>query len=155
MTAKGLAATLCLLLCVSIGCGRTEIREGGLIMYSSPDKYNVRVIAVDRDIRNPEYDRRCYYRLVFDKVHELRTTSGLESQEKTCEIKLSPNRHLLVIEKWVLDELEGKYIKLNNVEQPHPSYFYFDLPENRILVITITCDRTGKAQYFTDFERIR
>lgn len=137
------------------GCGQTEIREGGLVMYSTPETFNVRVIAVDYDIRRPEDDRRCYYRLVFDKINEARTTTGLESQEKTYEGKLVPNRHLLVIEKWILDEEAGKYIKLNNVEQPRPNFFYFDVPEKRIVIVSINCDKTGKAFFTTDFERIR
>ncbi len=148
-------STVLILLFVVISCGRTEIRDGGIALYSSPEKYNVRVIAYDTDIRNPQDDRRCYYRLVFDKIIEARTTTGLESQEKTYEAKLSANKHLLLVEKWILDEAEGRYVKLNNVEQPKPNYFYFDIPDNRVVIITLNIDRTGRAIFTTDFERIR
>jgi hypothetical protein len=56
-----------------------------------PEQYNVRFIAYDDGIADPENDRRAYYRVFIDKTHEARTTTGLESQEKTFEAYLEPN----------------------------------------------------------------
>ncbi|HOO70932.1 MAG TPA: hypothetical protein PK926_04145 [Spirochaetota bacterium] len=102
-----------------------------------PEKYNVRFIGYDEGIRDPQNDRRSYYRIVIDKSQDVRTTTGLESQEKVFEAYLEPNRHLIMVEKWILDETEGKYIKLNNIDQPRPNYYYFDVPEERVVVITM------------------
>lgn len=138
--------------CSSTGTG--DGTEGSLIRkeqrYKTPQTYNFQFRAWDTAITDPAQDRRSYYRVFIDKVEEGRTTTGLESQEKTYEAMLAPNRHLLNVEKWVLDERQGKYVKLNNVEQPRPSFIYFDLPEARIVVVTMKNDGE-RASFHVEF----
>ena len=86
---------------------------------------------------NPEKDGRSYYRVYIDKIDVGRTDIALESQKKTYTSKLSINRHLLKIEKYVLDSNNSKYVKLNNILQPKPSYTYFEIQEDRITTIII------------------
>lgn len=140
------------------GCAaqREISRDGGAVdsgRYRTPEKYNFRFIGYDDGIDNPENDRRSYYRIYIDKAEEGRTTIGLESQEKVFETTLAPNRHLVTIEKWVLDQKSGRYIKLNNIEQPKPNYIYFDLPENRIVIVEKRTGAKGEAEYRVDYER--
>jgi hypothetical protein len=125
----------------------------GVDGFRAPEKYNFRFIGFDSDIDDPENDRRSYYRVYVDKAEEGRTTIGLESQEKVFEASLPPNRHLITIEKWVLDLKTGRYLKLNNIDQPKPNFFYFDLPEKRIVIVKKRTDRNGSAEYMVDFER--
>ncbi|MCX8124404.1 MAG: hypothetical protein N3F66_09590 [Spirochaetes bacterium] len=109
---------------------------------------NFRFIAYDTGITNPDDDKRCYYRVFIDKIDAGRTTIGLESQKKYFEAKLSPNTHLLVIEKWTLDEREGEYKKVNNILQPKPNYFYFETKTSEVTEVTMVNDkRTNAAQY--------
>ena len=121
--------------------------------YRKPGVYNFKFVGFDTDIKNPDNDRRSYYKIFIDKNEEGRTTTGLESQEKTFEIMLTPNRHLVTIEKWVLDQKTGRYIKLNNIEQPKPNYVYFSLPEGRIVIVELRCMKDGAAEYRLIYER--
>jgi len=109
---------------------------------------NFRIIAYDTEIANPDDDKRCYYKVFIDKIDAGRTTIGLESQKKYFEAKLSPNTHLIVIEKWVLDEREGEYKKLNNILQPKPNFYYFETRSNAVTEVTVVNDKkTNRAQY--------
>jgi len=109
---------------------------------------NFRFIAYDTEIANPDDDKRCYYKVFIDKIDAGRTTIGLESQKKYFEAKLSPNTHLIVIEKWVLDEREGEYKKLNNILQPKPNFYYFETRSNAVTEVTMVNDKkTNRAQY--------
>jgi len=141
-----------MLLALSAGCARTGEKKNG-DAYRLPEKYNFRFIGRDIEIDNPDKDRRSYYKVIIDKADEGRTTTGLESQEKIYEASLAPNRHLLTVEKWVLDQKSSRYIKLNNIEQPKPSFIYFDVPENKIVVIEMKTMKDGKALITVDFER--
>ena len=137
------------------GCstaGRIDT-DGSSDLYQKPSAYNFRFVGFDGDIDEPDSDRRSYYKVYIDKSDEGRTTTGLESQEKVFESSLSPNRHLVTVEKWVLDQKSGRYVKLNNIEQPKPNFVYFTLPEDRIVIIRLKSLRNGTAEYLVDFER--
>jgi hypothetical protein len=121
--------------------------------YRKPGIYNFKFVGFDADIKNPDNDRRSYYKIFIDKTEEGRTTTGLESQEKTFEMMLTPNRHLVTIEKWVLDQKTGRYFKLNNIEQPKPNYVYFSLPEGKIVIVELRSMKDGAAEYRLIYER--
>ncbi|MDY6970398.1 MAG: hypothetical protein SVR08_17350 [Spirochaetota bacterium] len=109
-------------------------------IYKEPKNFNFKFIGYDININNPEKDRRSYYQVFIDKIESGRTTIGLESQLKTFEYKIDSNRHLLMVKKWALDEKKGKYYKLNNIEQPKPNYIYFNMPKDKVIVITLVND---------------
>lgn len=112
-----------------------------------PEGFNLRFVGFDADITDPAQDRRCYYKLFIDKAEEGRTTTGLESQRKVYEAQLSADRHLLMVEKWVLDEKEGKYVKLNNIDQPKPNFVYFDITEKKGVIIIMKAAADGAATF--------
>jgi hypothetical protein len=141
-----------LLMSFLAGCISTGVKDTG-DNYRKPEKFNFRFLGSDKEIDNPDNDRRSYYKIYIDKADEGRTTTGLESQEKAYEAALSPNRHLITVEKWVLDQKTSSYVKLNNIEQPKPNFFYFDLPENRIVKIEMKSSKDGQTEYKVDFER--
>jgi hypothetical protein len=116
----------------------------------SPTEVNVnfRFIAYDTRITNPDDDKRCYYKIFIDKIDAGRTTIGLESQKKYFEAKLSSNMHLIVVEKWVLDEREGEYKKVNNILQPKPNFFYFETKASSLTELIMINDKmVNKAQF--------
>lgn len=117
-------------------------------------EYNFVFTGYDINIDDPAWDRRSYYRIYIDKIDAGRTTIGLESQKKTFESKISSNnRHLVIVEKWVLDEKKGQYVKLNNIEQPKPGYLYFDMPDNKTAVVTLKNDPlNNKSEFELEFE---
>ena len=112
-----------------------------------PERYNMRFIGYDTGIENPSMDRRSYYKVYIDKVEAGRTTTGLESQKKTFEAKLSPNRHLITIEKWVLNPKKGAYEKVNNISQPKPNYCYFDTGGSAPVIIRMEISSDNRAQF--------
>ncbi len=113
-----------------------------------PREYNFKFIGYDENIVDPESDKRAFYKIYIDKLESGRTTIGLESQMKTFQSTISYNRHLLVVEKWILDLKKMKYVKLNNIDQPKPNYLYFNLPPDRVAVITLKNDiETRRASF--------
>ncbi len=153
---KKAVSRLSVLLLISLIAGCATTPDGGVDAgdpYKRPEKYNFRFVGADAEIDNPENDRHSYYKVFIDKAEEGRTTTGLESQAKSYEATLQPNRHLITVEKWVLDRKTSSYVKLNNIEQPKPNFFYFDLPENRVVTIDMKTMKDGQAEYSVDFER--
>jgi hypothetical protein len=146
-------AALCCALMIIAGCASTGGKKNSGVNYKKPGAYNMRFIGLDREIDDPANDRRAYYKIFIDKAEEGRTTTGLESQEKTCESTLLPNRHLITVEKWVLEQKTGRYIKLNNIEQPKPNFVYFDLPPERVVIIEMKTLRDGTADFSITYER--
>ena len=105
----------------------------------------------DSGINDPNLDRFVYYKIYIDKAEAGRTTIGLESQKKTFEKRISVNTHLLNVEKWVLNEKSGEYEKLNNVRQPKPSYYYFDVKKNKSTFINMEV-KNGEAVINSTFK---
>ena len=121
--------------------------------FKTAGAYNLKVIIYNSDITNPDEDDRCYYRIYVNKIERGRTSTGLESQEKTFEGKVSGKRNLISIEKWILDKKRGRYRKVNNVRQPRPSFYYFSIPEKRVLRITVKNKNSGRAEYSEVLEK--
>lgn len=150
-TPRAIVAAL-LVSIMAYGCTPAGVKKNG-ISYRQPEKYNFRFAGWDSEINNPDNDRRSYYKVFIDKAEEGRTTTGLESQIKTFETTLSANRHLITVEKWVLDQKTSRYVKLNNIEQPKPNFIYFEVPEKKIVVIEMKTLKDGAVDFKVDFER--
>ncbi len=137
-----------------IGCTQQVIKKddtGGTI-YLAPERYNLQFTGYSTAIDDPKNDRRSYYKIILNKIDEGRTTFGLESQGKSYEALLEANRHLLVVEKWVLDEKAGQYVKLNNIEQPKPNFFYFNTEKEKIVIVEMKEGKNGKAEFTSSFK---
>lgn len=146
------AAAILVLGILAAGCGSAP--AAGRKSYRAPGDYNLAFRAHSVKIGDPSMDRRCYYRIFIDRVEAGRTSTGLESQYVTFEAKLPVNRHLLEVEKWVLNARDGRYVKLNRIDQPRPNFFYFDLPEGRVAVITLVRDaESGRSMFGLELER--
>ncbi|HOK01090.1 MAG TPA: hypothetical protein PKX79_01650 [Spirochaetota bacterium] len=143
-----LVLILTLLLIFSLACSKDQIKKEE--KPKEPKEItdnNFILIISDIDISNPENDRRCYYNVYIDKIDSGRTTIALESQKKIFETRLEPDRHLVKIEKWVLDEDQGKYVKLNNILQPKPDFIYVDIKEGVVYKIIIESTSKGTTLY--------
>lgn len=134
---------LILLSLTILNCNTTE--KGTIIKPSGESNFYITIY--DSDIDNPENDRRCYYMIYIDKIESGRTITGLESQEKDFDIQLTPNRHLIKVEKWILNESMGRYVKLNNIDQPKPDYIYVNIEKNRTVRVKLKSSKTGTASY--------
>ena len=150
MNKKRLPIVFFLVLFIASGCKTVPTYEPPIEPIISPTEVNVnfRFIAYDTVITNPDDDKRCYYKIFIDKIDAGRTTIGLESQKKYFEAKLSSNMHLIVVEKWVLDEREGEYKKVNNILQPKPNFFYFETKASSLTELILINDKmVNKAQF--------
>lgn len=127
-----------------ISCGTINKGMTGKIESGSNNFF---ISVYDSDVENPENDRRCYYMIYIDKAESGRTAIGLESQEKDFNALLTENRHLIKIEKWVLNENLGRYVKLNNIEQPKPDFIYFNIEGDKIIKIKVKSSKAGIASY--------
>jgi hypothetical protein len=87
--------------------------RGGDGVDARSERYNLRFLGYDSDVHDPSGDRRSYYKIFIDKVEAGRTTTGLESQKKSFEARIQANRHLLTVEKWVLDPKKEANVKVN------------------------------------------
>ncbi len=138
------------------GCKTTDpgsIPVSGPV-YKKPGDFNFIVNVQDINISNPANDKRSYYKIYIDKIESGRTAIGLESQNKSFSAALSVNKHLLEVEKYVLDETQGKYVKVNNIYQPKPAFTYFDIPADRIVKITIIQDTSNnKAEIVFEYDK--
>lgn len=113
-------------------------------------KYNFSLVAFNSEIDNPKKDRLSFYVVYVDKIEAGRTTTGLESQEKYFEVSLTNNKHLITVEKWVLDESKGRYVKLNNIDQPKPNYIYISIEKDKITRVVIKTGNSGVAIYTSE-----
>lgn len=150
MNKRRLPIVFFLVLFIASGCKTVPTYEPPIEPIISPTKVDVnfRFIAYDTGITNPDDDKRCYYKIFIDKIDAGRTTIGLESQKKYFEAKLSSNMHLIVVEKWVLDEREGEYKKVNNILQPKPNFFYFETKASSLTELILINDKlVNKAQF--------
>jgi hypothetical protein len=150
MNKRRLPILFFLVLFIASGCKTVPTYEPPIEPIISPTEVNVnfRFIAYDTGITNPDDDKRCYYKIFIDKIDAGRTTIGLESQKKYFEAKLSSNMHLIVVEKWVLDEREGEYKKVNNILQPKPNFFYFETKASSLTELIMINDKmVNKAQF--------
>jgi len=131
-----------IVIAAGISCNNKEI-----IKKRPESGYNFVLTLYDHDIDNPENDRRSYYEIFIDKAESGRTTIGLESQKKIFEAKLTQDRHLVKVEKWVLDESQGRYIKLNNLYQPKPDFIYVNIEDGKISRVNVESSKYGTSRY--------
>jgi hypothetical protein len=121
--------------------------RGGDGVDARSERYNLRFLGYDSDVHDPSGDRRSYYKIFIDKVEAGRTTTGLESQKKSFEARIQANRHLLTVEKWVLDPKKEAYVKVNNIGQPKPDFFYFDMEGDSPVTITMEVSSDNRASF--------
>ena len=103
--------------------------------------------ALNNYINTPGKDQRVFYKIFIDKEELGRTTTGLESQKKIFETNLSENKHLLRVEKWVLNDNE-EYVKANNVLQPKPDFVYFDIVADKATFVVLDVNNKGQYEFF-------
>ena len=107
--------------------------------------HNFVFTAVNDFIDSPDKDGRVFYRIFINKEDYGRTTTGLESQRKIYETNLSENKHLLHVEKWILNN--GEYVKANNILQPKPDFVYFDIVPNKATFVVLYVNNKGRYEF--------
>lgn len=129
-----------------MSCTTGTVQKGNTITRN----HNFELTAFDNEITDPKKDRLSFYIIYIDKIESGRTTTGLESQEKYYEAALTDNKHLITLEKWVLDESKGRYVKLNNIAQPKPDYIYIVVEKEKLTRVTMKTGNNGVAIYTSE-----
>ena len=145
---KHLQNIFIVIILIFLGCGSADKIDDGSGKRDGrfETESNFYIYIYDSDT-NTEDDRRCYYTIYIDKIESGRTTTGLESEEKVFEAMLTPSKHLIKVEKWVLNESLGRYVKVNNIDQPKPDYFNINIKSRDLIRVKLKSSKTGAAEY--------
>jgi len=148
---KHLQNLFIVIILIFIGCGTTgkkdDVKDDIKDDIKPKSENNFYISIYDSDVVGNNDNRRCYYTIYINKVESGRTTTGLESQEKVFEATLTPDKHLIKVEKWVLNENLGRYVKVNNIDQPKPDFIYVDIKKNDTVRVKLKSSKTGVASY--------
>ena len=142
---------ICFLIMAVFSCSGKQVIEPVTPKQESKHTHNFVFTAMNDFINVPEKDGRVFYRIFINKVEYGRTTTGLESQRKTYETNLSANKHLLHVEKWILND--GEYVKANNILQPKPDFVYFDIAPNRVTHVILSVNKKGQYEFWIEIDR--
>lgn len=120
-----------------------QYRDNSLPEY--PVEYNLAVAFRDNITISPAgnvTNRSIYYVILIDGADENRTSTGAGEAEKLINARLAAGKyHLIKAERWELDPVKGRYIRMNNISQPREIRIY--IPENRIIKVNIEFDGSG------------
>lgn len=109
------------------------------------EEYNIILEFEDKFVKNETptgIENSVYYEIRIDGVEENRTGAGRGELVKVFQSILSPgDYHIIKAERWELDQVKGRYTRMNNVYQPSELKIF--IPENRIIKIKIEFNGTG------------
>ena len=100
------------------------------------DENSENFIITIKDI-TPKENSRCYYMITIDKNEVGRTEISPESSEKRFTRKISPGEYKIKIRKYMVDSRVGKYVPVNNLEQPKPASQVITIPPKKMVKLSI------------------
>jgi len=109
---------------------------------SNPEEYNV-ILEFEDKIAKTDLETGIesgiYYEIFIDGLPDNRTETGRGDLSKTFHSRLVPGKyHFIKPERWELDKVKGRYVRMNNIYQPSEIKVF--IPENRILKIKLVFD---------------
>ncbi len=112
--------------------------------YLMPEDFNLIIETSDGNLTK-EIKTSVFYKIFIDGNEFGRTETGIPSIAKSFKTMLEPNEyHIINLERWELDKKRERYVRANNIYQPHPLKLF--VPANRVLKISIIFD--GKSYNF-------
>jgi len=115
-------------------------REGKAFPYN-PD-YNIMLEfndSMNPENRIPDIDNMIYYQVIINGVEAGRTETTPPNAISSSMIKAEAGKFCLIkAERWELDRIKGRYVRVNNIYQPEELKIF--VPENRILRIRFNFD---------------
>lgn len=123
-------------------------------LFKKAGDVNVRLIVSGKVSDTEAAAQQIYYRIFIDQADAGRTTIGGSGDEKVFESRIEPNAHTVQVEKYILDEHKGRYVKVKNIDQPKPDSFDFTVMPDRILIIRLKDNGPdAQAEFTSDYER--
>jgi hypothetical protein len=112
--------------------------------YLMPEDFNLIIETSDENVTK-EIKTSVFYKIFINGHESGRTETGMPSIAKSFKTMLEPNiYHIINLERWELDKRRERYVRANNIYQPHPLKLF--IPANRVLRISILFD--GKTHTF-------
>jgi hypothetical protein len=106
------------------------------------ESYNLVLEFTDKSVKNinpADSGNSVYYEVRVDGTDENRTETGTGEISKIFYTSLEPGKfHIIKPERWELDKIKGRYIRMNNVYQPGELKIF--IPEKRIIKIKFEFD---------------
>jgi len=100
------------------------------------DESTENFIIVIRDI-TPNESSRCYYMISVDREEIGRTEISPETIDKKFVKKMAPGEYKISIKKYVVDESAGRYVPVNNLDQPKPASQTVIIPPQKMVRLSI------------------
>ena len=114
------------------------------IVYDSGDNYNVILEFYDppQNSTNSRQDDKLVYYNVTVNGHDMgRTETGPAAIVKQLQVKVKAGSYNIIsAERWELDKSRGRYVRVNNINQPDEIRIY--VPLNRVVKINYSCTGT-------------
>ncbi len=130
---------------VDLIAGKSIYQYTGDSVAEIPGEYNLIIEFEDSIIGtdNSVYpDNSIYYEMLIDGKEESRTETGHSKLKKSFYSKLNADSyHIVKPERWELDKTKGRYMRMNNINQPSEQKIY--IPGNRIVKLRFAYDGTG------------
>ena len=141
------------------GSGSNAEPEKGSLHAAEPQfkkavDMNVKIAVIGKVPASTETGQQIYYRIFIDQTDAGRTTIAGSEEEKVFESKVIPGIHTIHVEKYILDEHKGRYVKVKNIDQPKPDAFDFTVEQDRIVILHLKDNGSDEQAEFTaDYER--
>jgi hypothetical protein len=129
-----------------------------VVINKKPSLYNLKIIAYDKEINSSnkvDSTDQSFYRIFIDEKDCGRTDISFTNEIKTFTIMIDNGKKPVIrLEKYILDENKGKYIRVKNIFQPKAYSCESPILSDRITVITFVTDIVdGKTEIKMSYEK--
>lgn len=103
--------------------------------YLMPEDFNLIIETSDENLTK-DIKTSVFYKIFINGKESGRTETGMPNTAKSFKTMLEPNSYYIVnLERWELDKRKERYIRANNIRQPHPLKLF--IPAQRVLKMII------------------
>jgi len=124
---------------------RSIYQYKGDIVYDQGDDFNILLEFADLGMvrgGGHEEEKIVYYNITVNGYDIGRTETGPGTLTKQIQAKVSPGRENIInAERWELDKNRGRYVRVNNINQPEELRVF--IPLNRVVKLSFRYDGSG------------
>jgi hypothetical protein len=118
------------------------------VEYIKPEGYNFIIKCMNTSLENT---KKSFIKIYINDEEVGRTETGYDHDAVSYQSLLEMNKTLeLRVEKYILDDQKGRYIKMRNIDQPKPDRYRFLIPEGRILIVNFSLNSETHESSFSE-----
>lgn len=126
----------------------TEGKSISAVEYIKPEGYNFRIKCMNTSLENT---KKSFIKIYINDEEVGRTETGYDNDAVSYQTLLEMNKTLeLRVEKYILDDQKGRYVKMRNIDQPKPDRYRFLIPEGRILIVNFYLNSETRESSFSE-----